>query len=390
MALTLDKKLYVSLGVLVVLGGAVYLQRKRASEDAAAHTFASQELPKLEVSEDQIKKIDKVMIEQPPGDAGKPAKVELKKQGEAWSLVDPFQAKANDSNAKSLVDSLKSLKVTELIDPAKTQYAKYDVSDDKAVHAAFYAGDKLIQDLYFGQSGSRGQMARLAGRDGVYSLKGYSSYLFTRDLKGWRDLSLFKFEDNEVIQVNIENENGEFLFKRNAPASDGKKKPEEKKKKPDQKNKSDEDKDAKWTGEHKEPKARALAKIKEFDPGKVDDLLRAYKALSAVDFTRDKSASDTGLSKPAATITFHFKDGGRKVLQLGATSQGTSRWVKRVDESEIFSISSWAADWATGKEEKFQKGKEDASKKKPDLSSIPGHEGLNLPGGGGEMPPDEE
>ncbi len=59
-------------------------------------------------------------------------------------------------------------------------------------------------DVYFGKSGSRGQMARVAGKDGVYVARGYSSYLYTREVKNWRETSILKFEDANAIQVEVD------------------------------------------------------------------------------------------------------------------------------------------------------------------------------------------
>ena len=49
-------------------------------------------------------------------------------------------------------------------------------------------------------------MTRLAGKDGVFAVKGYSSYLFNRDAKSWRDTTIFKFEEKDVQKVTLQNE----------------------------------------------------------------------------------------------------------------------------------------------------------------------------------------
>ena len=72
---------------------------------------------------------------------------------------------------------------------------QYELTDDKGVHVVAYKGDAKATDLYFGKSGSRGQMARIAGKDGVYIAQGYSAYLYTREVKNWRETSILKFED---------------------------------------------------------------------------------------------------------------------------------------------------------------------------------------------------
>ena len=72
MALSTENKLYISLAVLAVLGGALFLQTKKEKEETASYTLNGQAaaLPKLELSEDDLKKIDKITLSKPAGDAG--------------------------------------------------------------------------------------------------------------------------------------------------------------------------------------------------------------------------------------------------------------------------------------------------------------------------------
>src|SRR3954470_5515914 len=257
MALSTENKLYISLAVLAVLGGAFVLQSKKEKEEAASYTLSGQAaaLPKLELSDDDLKKIDKITLSKPAsGDAGAAVDVELTRTGEDWKLSKPIEATANQANVKSLLENLKSLKATELIDGTKASYSKFEVSDDKALHAVFSKGNGVALDLYFGESGGRGQMTRIAGKDGVYASKGYSSYLYARDVKGWRDMTLLKFEDTDVTNVTIENEHGTFTFAY--------------------------DKGKTTKQEFKPAKDGAAEPIKDYDESKLVDLLRAYKALN--------------------------------------------------------------------------------------------------------------
>jgi hypothetical protein len=335
MALSTENKLYISLGVLAVLGCALFLQNKKDKEEALSYTQSGQsaQLPKIELGDDDLKKIDKITLTKPAGDAGAGVEVELTKSGEDWKLSKPVEASANQPNVKSLLDNLKSLKATELIDASKTNYAKYGVSDDKALHAVFSKGNGVALDLYFGESGGRGQMTRIGGKEGVYAIKGYSSYLYSRDVKGWRDMAILKFEENDVTSVTIDNTHGSFAFKY--------------------------DKGKTTKAEFKKGKEGTSEALKNSDDTKPVDLLRAYKALNADNFAdKGKSEADVGLDKPVATIVFTLKDGARREVRYGATAEGSSRWAKVAGSDEIWSVSSWAVEWATSDEKKFQKAEE--------------------------------
>ncbi len=341
MAMNTETKLYVALGVLGVLGGGLYLQNKKEAESAARYSLSGQAaaLPKIDIKDEDIKAIDKIVLNKAGEDGGAPVDIELTKSGEEWKLTKPVEAKANQANVTSLLDNLKALKVSEQIDAANTGYAKYGVSDDKGLHAVFSKGGAVVLDARFGENGGRGQMTRIAGKDGVYAIKGYSSYLYARDVKGWRDLSLFKFEEGDVNAATITNEHGSFSF-----TKDG------------------ED----WKGKFGKGKATPEP-IKNFDDSKVKDFVRAYKTLNADGFAeKGKTPADVGLEKPVATIQLTLKDGAKRDVNVGANAEGSSRWVKVSGSDEIWSISSWAADWAIAEQKKFQK---ESDKDKKDTAS---------------------
>jgi hypothetical protein len=326
-----QKKLYIALGILVLLGGLLFFQRQGEHKEALQHSLEGQaaSLPKIEVSEDTSKAIDRIVIHKPAGKEGGTAEdIELVKAGEdAWSLEKPTKAKANASNVKSLLENLPKLALSEAISESKEEYDRWGVSDEKALHATFFKGQENVFDVYFGENGSRGQMTRLAKHDGVFAIKGFSKWLYERDAKGWRDKSMLKFDDKEVVKVEVQNKNGVFVFDKAGES---------------------------WTGKH--GKTAAAAKpLDKFQPSKVDDLLRAYKALSAIDFGDGKQPAETGLATPEASVTIDLKGGtGKHVLKVGTTAEGTNRWAMTNGSDQIYSISSWSSDWATADTNKFQ------------------------------------
>lgn len=325
---TMDTKLYVAVAALAAVGGGIYFAKKNQKAEAERYTLAGQEaqLPKITVSDDDIKGIDSIVLVKAGEDGGAGTDIELAKKGEDWRVTRPLDATANQPNVKSMLDNLKTLKVVELIDGGKASYEKFKVGDSQGLHAVFKKGDKVVLDARFGDNGGRGQMTRVAGKDGVYAVKGYSSYLYERDLKGWRDTALFKFEDTAATAVSVQNEHGAFEFKKDGD---------------------------KWKGTFKGKD------IERYDDTKVGDLLRAYKALNADGFAeKGKTAADLGLDKPAATLVITLNDGAKREIKVGSTAEGTSRWVQATGTEEFVSISSWAAEWALADAKKFQKPEE--------------------------------
>ena len=355
-----EQKIYVALALLLLAAGGLYATRKQKNEHLAQHsaTAATADLPSISVAKDDIEKINKIEIK----NADK-STVTLEKKGDAWEVTAPVSAKANAANVRSLLDNLKELKLKETIDRTANTYGQYELTDEKAVHikAMKEGGDKLA-DLYFGKSGSRGQMVRIGGKDGVFIASGYSSYLYTREVKNWRETSILKFEDANAIQASVENKNGLFSFSKNGD---------------------------KWSGSYtKRDKEGKLEKKPEkswerFDEGKVKDMLRAYKSLAAEDFGDDKS--DTGFDNAVnegGVLKITLKDNaGEFTMKVGKVSKGTSRFaLKEGGDGTVYVLGSWSADWATGDKAKFEKS--DEKKKEPagDDGMPPGMMPPGMPG----------
>ena len=79
MAMNTETKLYVALGVLGVLGGGLYLQNKQEAEHTASHTLSGQAaaLPKIDIKDDDLKAIDKIVLNKAGEDGGAPVDIEL-------------------------------------------------------------------------------------------------------------------------------------------------------------------------------------------------------------------------------------------------------------------------------------------------------------------------
>lgn len=323
MALTTEKKIYVALGVLALMAGGLYMQQRSVAEEMAKHApgALAASLPDIKLSAEDAEQVTKLEIHN--ADKGE---VVLEKQGDTWMMTKPVSYPAHQQNVKSLLDNLQQLNLKDTIDPGEAQYATYDLEDGKAVRVLAYKGEEKAVDLYFGKSGSRGQMARMGEKPGVYIAGGYANYLYSREAKNWRDGKILEFDDAKVVSVELSNEHGRFSFSKSGDA---------------------------WSGTFKGQK------LANFEPERVKDFLRVYKSLSAEDFADDKSDAETGLDKPAITMKFTLEgDAGSRTLNVGATigEDSKSRYAKTPDNATTFVIGSWVAEWATADKSKFEKG----------------------------------
>jgi hypothetical protein len=341
MALTRDKQILIAAVVLAGLGTAVYFQQKKDAK-VGVETLSSAQLPSVNGPED----LDKIDITN-----GEKGEVVLEKKEDKWWVTKPVNAIANQTNVKQLIDNLKEVKVTELVATNATDDLKkgYELDAAKAVHVVgFKGGDKKVDD-YFGKSGSRGEMMMVEGNSTIYSASSFSVYMYNRDVKGWRDTEILKFDDATANTVTIENAHGVLSFTK---AND------------------------KWAGTFKGKP------IDRFDDDKVKSMLSSFKSLSAEDFGEGKSPSDTGLDKPDGNVTIGLKDNaGTFVVHVGKIATGTSRYAQKDGNGTVYVISSFAGDYVTSDVSKFQKALDGgaptdagAAPQRPPMPQIPkGH-----------------
>lgn len=318
----MERSTQIWIGVVVLAGLAAGVYKVSKDDDKKGSAAAmTADLPDLKVTTEDL---DKILIT----NAAK-SDVELDKKGDGkdakWVLVKPVEAPANQTNVKQLLDNMKELKTKESIISNATddQKKEYEFDKDKAVHVVAYKGADKKLDVTFGKSGARGQMAMVDGKTGIYSVGGYSSYAFAREVKGWRDTEIFKFDDANADHVTIDNKTGSFSFT----------------------------KGDNWAGTlNGKP-------IPELDPEKVKDGVRNLKALNAEDFGDGKS--DTGLDSPEGKITISLKDGaGTYALKVGKVSAGTSHFAQKDGDPTIFVVPQHATDLALTDVAKLQKPKD--------------------------------
>ncbi|MGH7268868.1 MAG: DUF4340 domain-containing protein, partial [Polyangiaceae bacterium] len=223
------------------------------------------------------------------------------------------------------VDSKINLKLDDAERTAK------ELDPAHGVHVIAWKGADQKIDEIFGKSGAAGELLVVTGKPNeVWAVKGYSSYLYTKDAKDFRDKDVLHFDDADATEATLANTHGTMAFTKVA---------------------------GKWTGTLDK---RVIAR---FDADKVGDMLLAYKALSADDFGDGKSLADTGLDKPEATVSITLKSTPKPIeLLLGKIATGTNRWGKRPDGDTIYQIPGFAADWAVSDSSKYQEAADAGAK----------------------------
>ncbi len=315
-----NAKIGIALVVLGGLGVGVYFQAKK---DAKLGTEAGKpDLPALVATDD----VDKIDITN-----GSKGEVVIEKRGDKWEITKPLEVIANQQNVKSLLDNLKELKISDkaVTNADQETIKSYDLGADKGVHVVTFKGKDKKLDATFGKSGGLGDSVMIPGKPDIYLAKGYSGFMYTRELKDWRDREIFKFDDANAISLEIENKNGKFSFTKG---------------------------DDKWAGTFKG------AAIPHFDPQKVKTALGAFKNLTAEDFGDGKTPAETGLDAPEETVTIALKDNaGTFTLKVGKAA-GTAHYAQKDGDSTIYTIGSFPYAWVTAEESKFEESADAGAK----------------------------
>lgn len=341
-----NTQIWVGVVVLAGLSGAVYYKSKEDQKIGTSQT-TSVELPEIKVPDD----VDKIAIQ----NADKP-EIVLEKKGDKWEMTKPVNAPANQAAVKALVDNMKELKTKEAVlgQANDEQKKEYEFTPAKQVHVVASKGGEKKGDITFGKSGGRGQMAMVDGKPGIYAVTGYSSFVYAKEPKGFRDTEIMKFDDANANQVTIEKKDGTLSFTKGGDH---------------------------WAGTFKD-KA-----ITEFDEEKVKEALRTFKNVEAEDFADGKTAAETGLDEPEGKVTVTLKDNaGKYVLKVGKVSGGTSHYAQKDGDPQIYIVRESTSSWALAESSKFQKPKDAGADSGAKPGAPPGMP-MGMPGMPPGMPP---
>jgi Domain of unknown function (DUF4340) len=348
--MNITRSIYMGV-VLLVLGGsgALYASEKDA-RDTAQHALVQQIgiLPKVGLSGATTDQVDKIELLQPEGTDSQP-RITLEKHRGSWVISTPIRGLASVSKVDALLENLKGLTLSDVVDPGAAAYDRYGLTDAKAFNVVTWSGKNKLSDLYFGKSSARGQLVRVAGITGVYGIDAraagsYSGFLYTRPLRSWRETSILSFDDNDVVTLQISNRHGSLSF---AKTGGG------------------------WSGSFRV--RNSAGKLGEpsrewrtFDEGKVHELLQAYRALSADEFGEETDRDEAGLDHAEQTggvISIRLKTGDAMTIRVGRVANGPStwsikdsRWAMRDGDGTLYAIALWNADWATAEATCFQNG----------------------------------
>src|SRR5579859_2777566 len=213
-----DKLIIVGVVVLGILGALVYKQAKTDESLGAPMASTAVDLPTLSAPEDvdklEITNGEKgtVVLERVPD-----PKAEADASATKWVMTKPLSSEVTQQVVKDLLSNLKDLKAESKINIKLDDDVRKEKQLDAAhaVHVVAWKDGAKKVDEQFGKSGAAGQLVVVTDKpDAVWAAKGYSSYLYAKEPKDFREKTIFKYDDANVTDATITNSHGTFAFKK--------------------------------------------------------------------------------------------------------------------------------------------------------------------------------
>ncbi len=337
-------KILTAAGALALAGGVLALVRQPGSTGAAPERPGPPPLPAIALDADDARALTRLEIGRPDDDD--PARrliITLERRGAGWEMTAPILTEASRAAVEEAVANLENLHLWKELDPGTGYYEQYDLTDEKALHVVAWRGGKKVLDLFFGKGAQEGQLVRLPDRDGMFALvnwgpQGYQGFLLTRDVRAWRETSIFKFAPEDAVRIDVTNPHGALSFTKQ---------------------------DGRWVGSRLDARGRAHGAWASFAPAKIDQLLRDYQALAADDFGARENRGPSGVDDAEHTggvIRIRLRGGADLTLRVGKLAHDTSRFavadsrwaIKDGGDGTLYALSPYTAGWATADAHKFE------------------------------------
>jgi Domain of unknown function (DUF4340) len=199
--------LFTAIGVLAILGGAIWWSNKHPSTDTKSKT---PDTPKI-VSVDG-KQIDTIRISKPGSDP-----VELAKLANSWEIMKPATMHADQDAVNMLTGSLSTLNADRLIDEHPTDLKEFGL-DNPSIEVDFTVKGGKEQKLLLGSDtpAATGTYAKLESDPKVYTVPTVTKTSFDKTSNDLRDKRLLTFNQDQLTSFTIAGKNPAVEFGKNA------------------------------------------------------------------------------------------------------------------------------------------------------------------------------
>lgn len=233
-----------------------------------------------------------------------PNPVELQKKDGKWVLANGKEA--DQTAVQNALDAIPKIDSSDIVTSNSERFAEYGVDEARGTKVVAWAGAKKVAEAIVGNAGGSGTFVRSG--DAVYSVRGVSSYLFSKPVSSWMQLKIFTdaFDDVSRLEVALQGQTPYALVK----------------------------KDNEW---QLEDPSVAPAGFR-FDKSQARTLVSSVVNLRAKEFVdSDPGAEATGLEQ-ADVFAFVAKDGARRELKVGKAREDKSLFAHVAGRDDLFVV----------------------------------------------------
>ena len=123
-----------------------------------------------------------------------------------WSIVYPVECKVKDNKIKDIFSKVLKVKTSKTaLSESKKSHENYNVTDSLGTKITFIGKNgKTLDSVVIGKSKNYSYSnGRKANDDNVYQLLANISYSINPRLLSWRDRTIFKYEDDQISQLDV-------------------------------------------------------------------------------------------------------------------------------------------------------------------------------------------
>ncbi|MCK4542731.1 MAG: DUF4340 domain-containing protein [Spirochaetales bacterium] len=133
-----------------------------------------------------------------------------------WKVL-PGHYRADQQKVKSAGESITEAGFVDLISES-AHYSRYGLDEESMLRAAVFEDEKLLRELYIGNSSTTGNYtyARIPDDPRVFSLRGNPGRVMMTAVESWRDKTVLSFSANSVTGFTWETEEQKTQFVKNS------------------------------------------------------------------------------------------------------------------------------------------------------------------------------
>lgn len=246
----------------------------------------------------------------------------LRKEGEAWTVVDPAKPEAKFAADEGLVtqaiEALGEVKNPDFVTDRAEKLAEYELDDAKGLKLKAVTGKGPAVELVLGKDARNGGVyLRKAGSNDIFAYRGRLGWTVRKDLKDWRKRKVVDLKVEELAQVVLRSKDGEAVALKAGTNP----------------------------GEWSLAEGTQTPAGFRFDAQAAQGVAQQLVGLHAQDFLEGDAAK--ALEAPHDTVEAQLKDGKKVVVHLGPqpdAKDGSSPVVARVDgDAQVYALPQYTA-----------------------------------------------